>query len=153
LRLSERIEGFVAEASESRSEPQTDFAEGPTATDVGGMTRQDAALATAAARDSALDDKLREALETFPSPLQTELAYVGLSARRRERRSYLFLGLLVGVGAAAVGAGVVADSDIFWGVAGGAFFMAAAGIVAYAASSLGIFAEMLELIRRNPPEH
>ena len=89
--------------------------------------------------------------EAYKSPLQQELARVSAGMRRRERKSYIFLAMLAAVAGAAVGAGVVADSEVFWGVAGTVFLMAAAGIVAYAASGLGIFAEMVELLSRNPP--
>ena len=83
-----------------------------------------------------------------PDPL-SELDTVARSARERERRSWVFLGMLALVGVAAVGAGVVADSEVFWAVSGSVFFMAAAGIVAYAASSLGVTADLLDLIARN----
>ncbi len=92
-----------------------------------------------------------QSVEAYKSPLQQELAHVSAGMRRRERKSYIFLAMLVVVAGAAVAAGVVADSEVFWGVAGTVFLMATAGIVAYAASGLGIFAEMVELLSRNPP--
>jgi hypothetical protein len=83
---------------------------------------------------------------------EDDLAYISKGMRRRERKSYVFLALLVGVAVGAVGAGLVADSEAFWAAAGSVVVMASAGIVAYAASGLGVFAEMIDLIRRQQSE-
>lgn len=60
---------------------------------------------------------------------------------------YAALGLLAGVAGAAVAAGAAVNNPIFWSVAAAVFFMAMTGLVAYAAKSLGVFAELAELIR------
>ena len=76
-----------------------------------------------------------------------ELGRAANQARERGYRTYALLALLAAVAAAAVVAGAAVDNPIFWAVAATVFFMAMAGLVAYAAKGLGIFAEMAELIR------
>ena len=51
------------------------------------------------------------------------------------------------VAGAAVALGVLVASPIFWVAAGSVFFLASAGIIAWAAKQLGIVAELLELFR------
>jgi hypothetical protein len=87
--------------------------------------------------------------EAEPQP--PDIAYVAHEARKRERKTYVFLGILIAVAVAAVGAGVVADNNVFWAIAGSVFFMSCAGLVAYAATGLGIVAAMLDIIRYTSP--
>jgi hypothetical protein len=80
-----------------------------------------------------------------------DIDYVAEEARRRERKTYVFLAILVAVAIAAVGAGVVADNNVFWAITGSVFFMSCAGLVAYAATGLGVVAAMLDIIRFAAP--
>lgn len=68
------------------------------------------------------------------------------AARRREYKTWAMLGLLGATAGGALAAGVYADNTVFWAVVAAVFFMSAAGVIAYAAHGLGIFAELAELV-------
>jgi hypothetical protein len=51
------------------------------------------------------------------------------------------------VATGAVVAGVLVANPIFWGVAGSVFFLASAGLVAWAAKELGVLAATIDLFR------
>ena len=79
-----------------------------------------------------------------------QLNMAGTKARRRQYQSLLLFGLLIPV--AVLVAGVLysnrlEDNLVPWAVAGTVFFMSYAAIVIFAATSLGAFAEMIQLIR------
>jgi hypothetical protein len=76
-----------------------------------------------------------------------DLAVVSGQARSRERKSYVFLVILVVVAVGAVAAGMIVDNTVFWATAGSVFFMACAGIVVYAAEGLGLTAQLLDMIQ------
>jgi hypothetical protein len=75
------------------------------------------------------------------------LAKLAADARTRFTRTYLLVVILVSVSALAVGAGVLADSPVFWGPAGGVFFVACVVLIAYAAKGLGVAAETADFLR------
>jgi hypothetical protein len=86
------------------------------------------------------------------APLNERGLWFGLlklstEARQRFSRTFGFLGVLGGVAAIAVVAGRLANSSAFWAAAGSVFFVACAGLVAYAAKGLGIAAETADLLR------
>jgi hypothetical protein len=79
-----------------------------------------------------------------------QLSMAGLKARRRQYQSLLFFGLLIPV--AVLVAGVLYSDRlvgnlVLWAIAGTVLFMSYAGIVIFAATSLGAVAEMIQLIR------
>jgi hypothetical protein len=90
------------------------------------------------------DDK---AVRVTEEDVKSDLGRIARQARERQYRSYALLGILAAVAGGSVAAGAYVDNPVFWGAAGSVFFMASAGLVAYAAQGLGIFSEALELIR------
>lgn len=79
-----------------------------------------------------------------------QLRIAGTKARGRQYQSLLLLGLLISVAALVAGSvysGRLADDRVFWAIAGTVFFMSCAAIIIFAASALGAFAEMMQLIR------
>jgi hypothetical protein len=78
--------------------------------------------------------------------LRDGIASAGTRAAQARRGVILRLCLLVGLAAAAVVAGVVADNDVFWAASASAFTLATCSLVAYAAAKLGVFAETAELL-------
>jgi hypothetical protein len=96
-------------------------------------------------REYELELALREAAS--PEVVEQQLVVVSEKARGRQVHSYVLLGILMVVAAASVYAGLLVDNTIFWAIAGTVFFMSCAGIIAFAATGLGAFAQMIELIR------
>lgn len=79
-----------------------------------------------------------------------QLSMAGTKARRRQYQSLLLFGLLIPVAVLVAGllySNRLVDSPVLWAVAGTVFFMSYAAIVIFAATSLGAFAEMIQLIR------
>ena len=79
-----------------------------------------------------------------------QLSMAGTKARRRQYQSLLLFGLLIPVAVLVAGllySNRLVDSLVLWAVAGTVFFMSYAAIVIFAATSLGAFAEMIQLIR------
>jgi hypothetical protein len=76
-----------------------------------------------------------------------ELSTIVHRAREREYQTYAALGVLAAVAGGSVAAGVFVASPIFWGVAGSVFFLASAGLVAWAAKQLGVLAATVDLFR------
>jgi hypothetical protein len=79
-----------------------------------------------------------------------QLGMAGTKARRRQYQSLLLFGLLIPVAVLVAGllySNRLVDSLVLWAVAGTVFFMSYAAIVIFAATSLGAFAEMIQLIR------
>lgn len=66
-------------------------------------------------------------------------------SRQTQYKTISSLGALVGVAGVALGAGLFVDNVVFWFGAVSIFFLACAAIVAWAAKSLGVFAELAEL--------
>lgn len=87
--------------------------------------------------------------DSAPNLREVESGLGELSQRgfRAQARTFAGLGGLVGVAGLAVAGGVIASNPIFWAAAGSVFFLASAGLSAWAAKQLGIFAEMAELFR------
>jgi hypothetical protein len=81
--------------------------------------------------------------------LSGQLETVSQGARRQQQTTYLFLGLLVVIVVGAGVAGVLIESNVFWGVAGGAVFTACACLIAYTGTRMGIFGQMVDLVRLN----
>jgi ABC-type multidrug transport system fused ATPase/permease subunit len=82
--------------------------------------------------------------------MDEQLRIAGIKARRRQYQSLLFFGLLIPVAALVAGllySGNLADNVALWATAGTVFFMSYAAIIFFAATSLGAFAEMIQLIR------
>jgi hypothetical protein len=79
--------------------------------------------------------------------VEKQLDTVHKSARGREIHTFILLGILVAVAAASVYAGRLVDNTIFWAVSGTIFFMASVGLIAFAATGLGTFTQMVELIK------
>jgi hypothetical protein len=88
-----------------------------------------------------------------PSPpprrvsLSRGLVKLASDARARFYRTFGFLGVLGGIGAAAVVAGLVADNEAFWSAAAAVFFLACAALIAYAAKGLNVAAETADFLR------
>jgi hypothetical protein len=79
-----------------------------------------------------------------------QLSMAGMKARRRQYQSLLLFGLLIPVAVLVAGllySDLLVDNLVLWAVAGTVFFMSYAAIVIFAATSLGAFAEMIQLIR------
>ena len=79
-----------------------------------------------------------------------QLSMAGTKARRRQYQSLLLFGLLIPVAVLVAGllySNRLVDNLVLWAVAGTVFFMSYAAIVIFAATSLGAFAEMIQLIR------
>jgi len=79
-----------------------------------------------------------------------QLSMAGTRARRRQYQSLLLFGLLIPVAVLVAGllySNRLVDSWVSWAIAGTVFFMSYAAIVIFAATSLGAFAEMIQLIR------
>jgi hypothetical protein len=79
-----------------------------------------------------------------------QLSMAGTKARRRQYQSLLLFGLLIPVAVLVAGllySNRLVDGLVLWAVAGTVFFMSYAAIVIFAATSLGAFAEMIQLIR------
>jgi hypothetical protein len=79
-----------------------------------------------------------------------QLSIAGMKARRRQYQSLLLFGLLIPVAVLVAGllySDLLVDNLVLWAVAGTVFFMSYAAIVIFAATSLGAFAEMIQLIR------
>jgi hypothetical protein len=79
-----------------------------------------------------------------------QLSMAGTKARRRQYQSLLSFGLLIPVAVLVAGllySDLLVDNLVLWAVAGTVFFMSYAAIVIFAATSLGAFAEMIQLIR------
>jgi hypothetical protein len=79
-----------------------------------------------------------------------QLRIAGMKARGRQVQSLLFLGFLISVVAVVAGwmyPARLAANMVFWAIAGTVFFMTCAAIIIFAATALGAFAEMIQLIR------
>jgi hypothetical protein len=79
-----------------------------------------------------------------------QLSIAGMKARRRQYQSLLLFGLLIPVAVLVAGllySDRLVDNQVLWAIAGTVFFMSYAAIVIFAATSLGAFAEMIQLIR------
>jgi hypothetical protein len=79
-----------------------------------------------------------------------QLSMAGTKARRRQYQSLLSFGLLIPVAVLVAGllySDLLVDNLVLWAIAGTVFFMSYAAIVVFAATSLGAFAEMIQLIR------
>lgn len=79
-----------------------------------------------------------------------QLSIAGMKARRRQYQSLLLFGLLIPVAVLVAGllySDRLVDNLVLWAIAGTVFFMSYAAIVIFAATSLGAFAEMIQLIR------
>jgi hypothetical protein len=79
-----------------------------------------------------------------------QLSIAGMKARRRQNQSLVLFGLLIPVAVLVAGllySERLADNLVLWAIAGTVFFMSYAAIVIFAATSLGAFAEMIQLIR------
>jgi hypothetical protein len=79
-----------------------------------------------------------------------QLSMAGTKARRRQYQSLLSFGLLIPVAVLVAGllySDLLVDNLVLWAIAGTVFFMSYAAIVIFAATSLGAFAEMIQLIR------
>jgi hypothetical protein len=79
--------------------------------------------------------------------ISRKLVKVVLEARAPEHKVLAFLGLLAAVGGGAVAAGAAVDNPNFGSRCSAGLLLAMAGLCAYAAEALGIFAEMVALIR------
>jgi hypothetical protein len=82
--------------------------------------------------------------------IDEQLRMAGMKARGRQYQSLLLLGLLISLGALVAGSVYsdrLADSQVFWAIAGTVFFMSCAAIIIFAAAALGAFAEMMQLVR------
>jgi hypothetical protein len=79
--------------------------------------------------------------------LSAWLVKLAADARARFYRTFGFLGVLGGVGAAAVVAGRVADNQEVWSAVAGVFFLACAALIAYAAKGLNVAAETADFVR------
>jgi hypothetical protein len=100
-----------------------------------------------AAKTAERERQLAQAARRRQRHAGVELGRIARGAHRREYRTYALLGMLAGIGGGAVAAGAWVDNTIFWAVAASIFFLSMAALVAYAATGLGVFAEMLELVR------
>lgn len=81
--------------------------------------------------------------------LADQLATLGRDARRQQRATHLLLVLLLLTAAGAAVVGIVADSNVIWGIAGGAVSAACVALIAYAGTRLGVFGQMVNLVRLN----
>jgi len=79
-----------------------------------------------------------------------QLSIAGMKARRRQYQSLLLFGLLIPIAVLVAGllySDRLVGNSVLWAIAGTVFFMSYAAIVIFAATSLGAFAEMIQLIR------
>lgn len=82
--------------------------------------------------------------------IDEQLRIAAMKARRRQQQSLLLFGLLIPVAVLVAGllySERLADNQVLWAIAGTVFFMSYAAIVIFATTSLGAFAEMVQLIR------
>jgi hypothetical protein len=80
-------------------------------------------------------------------PPDEELDRAAHTARQRQYQTYALLGILSFVAGGAAAAGAIVANPVFWIAAGAVFFLASAGIIAWAAKQLGVIAELIDLFR------